>query len=87
MSAPTAATDTFRWKNHVTSVETALRKKEVLIAEAQLKILTELADILPVELTVRMRLMTQLANIKVERGQIAEAQQQAATWFQKHHTH
>lgn len=74
MNTPTAGTDTFRWKKHVTTVENALRKKEIPVAEALLTLLTELADILPVELTVRLRLMTQLANIKVERGQIAEAQ-------------
>lgn len=69
-----AAAATFPWKKHISVVETSLRNKDVQIAEALLKLLNDVAEVIAVEVPVRLRMSTQLSNIRIERGDIAEAQ-------------
>jgi tetratricopeptide (TPR) repeat protein len=64
----------FQWKRHVATVETALRNKEIAVSEALLKVLNDVADVINVEPEIRIRLVTQLANIRLERGEYDEVQ-------------
>ena len=74
--APTTISGaTFPWKKHITIVEDALRKKTIATAEPVIKVLIDVAEIVTVDIPVRVRLMTQLGTIDIERGKFAEAEE------------
>lgn len=73
-AAPVAPVGNFPWKRHLTDVQQALNKKETAISEAMLKVLNDAAEVIAVDSATRVRLMTQLATIRIENKAFAEAQ-------------
>lgn len=74
-AAPAASASAFPWKRHVATVEDALRKKDVPIADCVLKVLADVREIIPAEPQVAARLLTQLATIRIEQNKLDEAQE------------
>ena len=73
-SSPGMAADQvpFPWKRHISTVEDCLRAKELRSGEAILKVLVDASQAISCEPSARVRLMTQLGRIRVERGELDE---------------
>jgi tetratricopeptide (TPR) repeat protein len=71
---PSIVTGTFPWKRHITTVEETLRRKQTDIAEAALKVLVDVAEVVEVDAPARARLLTQLGTIRLEQGNDGEAE-------------
>jgi tetratricopeptide (TPR) repeat protein len=69
------ASGNFAWKKHISTVESAIRAKDVKVAEPIIKVLIDIAEVVTTEPAVRVRLLTQLGTITLEQGNIAEAEE------------
>lgn len=73
--APGAPAGNFAWKRHISTVEAAIRAKDVKVAEPIIKVLIDIAEVISTEPAVRVRLLTQLGTISLEQGKLAEAEE------------
>jgi len=75
MSPPDKSTSAVPWKQRMAEAESAQKNGDVDTAEAILEELNILAQTVAIEIPVRMRLVTQLATIRMDRGKVDEARE------------